>query len=594
MKAEHRTIIGSFIAGVATWVIDAIQHYSQSPSTPFLEIMFPRVSEPEFLRRIVLLLCFIVFGILISALVARHERAENALMMEQERLRVTLRSIGDAVIATDVEGKVQLVNRVAEALTGWSQEEALGRPLADIFQIISEKTRERCEDPVHRVLREGKVVGLANGTVLVARDGTERVIADSAAPITGKDNNILGVVLVFRDITMEKKMTEELQRAQRLESIGLLAGGLAHDFNNLLTAIWSNITLAKSLTVPGAELYRRLIEAESATSRAQNLTTQLLAFSKRNKPVRKPISMAQLLNDVTCFALSGSNVCCKLQVADDLWAVEADEGQIHQVISNLIINADQAMPEGGTVRVCAENVAVGSGEGLPLPAGKYVRITVQDEGVGIPQEHLSKIFDPYFTTKQKGSGLGLAIGYRIVSQHGGIIDVESQVGAGSTFRVYLPACEKQPQSKPQVTASPPQGKGRIILVDDEDLILEAAGDMLRGLGYEVQTVRDGAAAVELYKQGLDAGRPFDAVIMDLTIPGGMGGREAIIKLIELDPEVTAIVSSGYGNDPAITEYEKYGFSGVVAKPYNIHQLATTLHEVLERKQARMMQSQEVA
>lgn len=510
-----------------------------------------------------------------------RKEAEAALAAEKDRLAVTLRSIGDGVICTDAAGNVVLMNRVAEELTGWREEEAIGKPLTEVFHIINEKTRKRCDNPVEKVLETGGVVGLANHTVLVSRDGTERILADSGAPIRGKDGEIIGVVLVFRDVTERRKMEEELQRVEKLESIGILAGGIAHDFNNILMGILGNISLAKMDAKPEDKVFERLTEVERASLRAKDLAQQLLTFSRGGAPIKKTASVAELLKDSVTFALRGSNVRCEFSLPDDLWPVEVDEAQINQVINNLIINAEQAMPEGGIINVRAENMVVGTEQGLPLKEGRYVKIAIEDQGIGILKEHLPRIFDPYFTTKQKGSGLGLATSYSIIKRHDGYITVESQLGVGTTIYIYLPASEKPISKSEGKEEKLNLGQGKVLLMDDEEIVRKVAGKMLEHLGYEVEFAKDGAEAIELYKKAKESGEPFDAVIMDLTIPGGMGGKEAIQRLLEIDPQVKAIVSSGYSNDPIMSNFIEYGFSGVVVKPYKIEDLSKTLHEIMK-------------
>jgi CheY-like chemotaxis protein len=318
--------------------------------------------------------------------------------------------------------------------------------------------------------------------------------------------------------------------------------------------------------------------------RAKDLTQQLLTFSKGGIPIKKTISLAEILKDTATFTLSGSSVECKLAIKEDLWPVEADVGQISQVIHNLIINADQAMPEGGIIGVNAENFIVRIDTTLPLQKGNYVKISIKDQGIGIPKEYLSKIFDPYFSTKQKGSGLGLTVAYSIIKNHEGYITVDSEMGAGTTFSIYLPASTKQIQIEKIKEIKPIFGKGKILVMDDEEIIRDALGEILTTLEYQVNFAKNGEEAIALYKQAKEVNEPFDAVIMDLTIRGGMGGKEAIKKLLEIDSSVKAIVSSGYSTDPVMADYQNYGFSGVVAKPYNIQELSKTLHKIISNEE----------
>ncbi len=508
----------------------------------------------------------------------KHEM-ERRLKESQQWLTTTLKSIGDAVIATDINGCVIFMNPIAESLTGWKQKEASGKHLKKIFNIINEKTGKQVDDPVTRVLREGIVVGLANHTLLISKDGTRRSIDDSGAPIKDENGKIIGVVLVFRDVSEKRRIEQELMKADKLNSLGILAGGIAHDFNNILTAILGNIILAKEFTRPGEKIYERLIEAEKASLRAKDLAQQLLTFSSGGAPIKKTMFISELLKESALFALSGSNVQCEFSISNNLWAVEIDEGQINQAINNLIINAIQSMPEGGRIKLTAENVTVSEGE----KKGRYVKISIVDQGIGIPKEHLPKIFEPYFTTKQKGSGLGLAIVYSIIKKHDGYIEVETELGVGTTFKVYLPASLKNVFMRKGLKEKIQTGKGKILVMDDEELVRKVVGEMLVFLGYEVEFAKEGIEAIELYKKAKAQGQPFDAIIMDLTIPIGMGGKETINKLLEIDPTVKAIVSSGYSTDPVMTEFTKYGFKGFIIKPFKIKELGEVLYRVIMEK-----------
>ncbi len=509
--------------------------------------------------------------------IKNREKAEYHEASERERLAVTLRSIGDSVITTDREGKVVLFNRQSEKLTGYTLGEARGRRFEQIFHIIDEKSRKRCDNPVEKVIKTGSIVGLANNTLLIARDGRELVITNSGAPIRDRESNITGVVLVFHDVTEQRKREEELFKTHKLESVGILAGGIAHDFNNILTAILGNITLAKMSLDPDDESFKRLSEAEKASIRAQSLTQQLLAFSKGGASVKKTAAIKGLIVDTATFALRGSNMSCDISIPDNLWSVEVDEGQISQVIHNLIINADNATPNGGTITVEAGNLDEGAS---PLTGCKCVMITIKDHGVGIPEEHLQRIFDPYFSTKQKGSGLGLASCYSIIKNHNGHIAVDSKVSAGTTFTIYVPASQNKVLEKEQSKEVTIAGKGRVLLMDDEASIRELAGEILTHFGYEVSFAEDGREAIELYKKAEERGESFDIVVLDLTVPGGLGGRDTIMELKEIAPELKAIVSSGYSDSHIMSDYKKYGFRGVIAKPYTVDEFGRVVAKVI--------------
>jgi signal transduction histidine kinase/CheY-like chemotaxis protein len=424
----------------------------------------------------------------------------------------------------------------------------------------------------------------------VTRDGEERFIDDSGAPIFDHKSEIIGVVLVFRDITKERRLEEELQKARMIESTGVLAGGIAHDFNNILTVISGNISLAKILSTD-QKIVDRLSGAEKACLRAKNLTQQLITFAKGGAPIKKTASIADFFKESVKFVLHGSNVKCEFSMSDDLKCSEIDEGQISQVINNLIINADQSMPNGGTIKVEAENIDIGPGDGLPLQNGEYIKIAIRDTGSGIPAADLPKIFDPYFSTKEQGKGLGLASCYSIVNSHDGLIAVDSQEGAGTTFFIYLPASDLKPEKPTAEPTTAATGTGRILVMDDETQIRRLLGKMLDYLGYEVETVADGEAAIDLFKRAREINQPFDAVILDLTIPGGMGGKETVNRLLEIDPQIKTIVSSGYSSDPIMGDYRKYGFSGVVVKPYEITDIASALQKLLGNNQQTKQQAE---
>lgn len=504
---------------------------------------------------------------------------EERLAEEKERLAVTLASIADGVIATDTRGNVVLINSLAARDTGWPELDAIGQSLRTVLRLIHTQSRDPIDDPAERVLREDRVIDLANQIVLVARNGEEHPVVLSAAPIRDRGKKPIGTVIVFRDISERLRWEEEILRTQKLESVGVLAGGIAHDFNNILTAITGNITIARMMMEEEDPIQERLAEAEEATLRARQITRQLITFSKGGAPVKQTAKIGELIRETTEFVLRGTKSRPEISIASDLHPVDVDEGQISQVIQNLVINGDQAMPEGGVISVTAENVDLAHAL-WGLAPGRCIRITIRDQGTGISRENLSKIFDPYFTTKKTGNGLGLASTLSIIKRHGGALDVESEVGTGTAFSIYLPASEKAPVTEKEVESSRITGTGRILLMDDDEGILQVIPELLRKYGFSVEVTRDGAEMVARYREAMNAGIPFDVVIADLTVPGGMGGKEAVAEIREFSPGISAIASSGYSNDPVMAEHTAFGFTDVLPKPYRIEDLARLIARVI--------------
>lgn len=511
----------------------------------------------------------------------RH-KLESEIKKSKEWMTTVLRSIGDGVIATDAQGQITFMNPVAEALTGWQQEEALGQDHEELFKILDAETLHPNPSPINKVLQEEKTVQLTTNNLLLDKNGMALDISHSAAPIWDESGKISGVVLVFRDYREYRKLEAERTQTSKLASLSILAGGIAHDFNNLLTAIMGNIAIAALHAEVQNLVIERLSQAEKACLRAQGLIQQLRTYSVGGIPQKKTVSIAEILNEATSFVLKSSNVRREAHIPAELWEVAADKGQISQVINNMLFNADEAMPQGGIVKVCAENILVDADSSLNLAEGRYVRIAIKDRGTGIPKDHLDKIFDPYFTTKKGGNGLGLAMAYSIIKSYEGCITVESEPGSGTTFFIYLPASSEKKLTHAKEKESLLIGRGKILLMDDEEMILETSGAMLQRLGYEVEFAKDGHEAVELYKVAQSSGKPFNAVILDLTIPGSMGGKETILRLKAIDPNVKSIVSSGYAHDSAMSDCEKYGFQGVLPKPYRMRELGEAMHDLLTK------------
>ncbi|MBN1982418.1 MAG: PAS domain S-box protein [Chitinivibrionales bacterium] len=511
--------------------------------------------------------------------ITERKQSERLLFTEKERLAVTLRSIGDGVIATDRDKRIVVMNRVAEELTGWSQNDACGKPLTTVFTIFSEITRIPIENPIDKVLLMSETIELANHTILVSATGVERVITDSAAPILDDTGSTIGVVLVFRDMTEKQHLIQAAQKSQKLESLGILAGGIAHDFNNLLGGIYGYIDVALG-EVGNDGISPLLKKALLTIDRARGLTQQLLTFAKGGAPIRKIDSLTPFIQETVTFTLSGSNVSCDFLIAEDLWKCEYDRSQIAQVIENVVINAVQAMPLGGNIIVSASNVVTAAKKELSLKPGTYIKISIKDCGIGIPKEILHQIFDPFFTTKTKGHGLGLALCYSIVRRHNGAIDVESEPGKGSTFHLYLPASINAETGESSASSSghnePFRGSGKILVMDDEGVIRDSLFHMLESIGYTAVLCSNGSEALALVEQTENIESPFVAYILDLTVPGGRGGIEIARALRTKKIQVPIIVASGYANDPVMAQPREYGFTDSIRKPFCKSELVALL------------------
>ncbi|MBC7961494.1 MAG: PAS domain S-box protein [Steroidobacteraceae bacterium] len=505
----------------------------------------------------------------ISRDISDRKRMEDALRESEERFRTLCDSAPIGIFLSDSEGNNIYCNPRWEEITGMSAAEGRG-------QGWSKAIHPDDLEEIGKIWLEAFSTGrlFSHEHRQLTPQGQTIWVRALATPVKNPDGTISGHVGTLEDITELRQARQELLKAQKLESLGVLAGGIAHDFNNILTAILGNVSLARLQLHDHEKVTKRLEGAELATIRATDLAQQLLTFARGGEPVKKIIDARGLLREAADFALHGSNVRCEFALADDLWPVEADEGQLVQVMHNLVLNAVQAMPEGGTVTISADNA------GTSQEGKRSVRISVADSGTGISEQHLQRIFDPYFTTKQQGSGLGLATCYSIVRRHGGEIGVASILGEGSTFTISVPASDLETASKSDSQKTLIHGSSRVLVMDDEEIIREMAKVMLGELGYTVECVENGSRAVELYLERKEQGSPFSVVILDLTIPGGAGGREVIASLLKLDQNVKAIVSSGYSSDPVMANYRQYGFSAVLKKPYGAQEMSNALRELL--------------
>lgn len=499
---------------------------------------------------------------------------EQALHESGRRLRSVFETVGLATIILDKHANVVFINDFLLKMTGWERSEVLGKNWIDTF--IPDELKHISQE-AFVFFMTGEEKNTSYEREILAKNGDRRLVRWNVTYLRDKDGKVEGTASIGEDITELRRAREEMQKAQRLESLGVLAGGIAHDFNNILTALVGNISLARIKLEGQDDVAKYLENAEAASFRAKGLTHQLLTFGRGSEPIKKVVKINILLKEAAGFSTHGSSVECKFALPDDLWLVEGDEGQLSQVFQNLIINAVQAMPSGGTITVSAANI------GSATFRTRAVKVSIRDEGVGMSSEILPKIFDPYFSTKPTGNGLGLAASYSIIKNHGGNISVASEKGTGSTFTITVPAADPDRLAELEIQSEVLKGHGRILVLDDDQIICTLAGSMLAELGYSVECVGVGEEVVPLYQKRKAEGIPFAAVIMDITIPGSIGGKEVIPLLQQVDPEVKAIVSSGYATDPVMANYRTYGFSAILAKPYMVHEMSKVLHDLLEPK-----------
>lgn len=500
-------------------------------------------------------------------------KMQDAIKDSERKYRTLVENANEAIVIAQ-DGFIKYANPKALEMLGYSEEFVKSRPFVEFIhpddrEMVFSRYQKRISGEATYPIYSFRIIDKDGNTKWGEINGVR--IEWEGRPAT------LNFII---DVTKRKLAEEEVRKLEKLRSIGILAGGIAHDFNNILTGILGNISLARASLDPDSKANERLRQAERACLQAKKLTHQLLTFSRGGDPVVKVTTIYDLVRDCTEFVLAGSKVNYELSIPEDIWPVMIDEEQIGQVINNVVLNAKESMPDGGTIYIWATNEEIPEDNPFSIMPGNYVKISIKDHGIGIPKEHIQRIFDPYFTTKPGGNGLGLTIAYSIVVKHKGHISVESIPGEGTTFHVYLPAAKEESPVRDREELSIKPGKGRVLVMDDEELIRDLANEILHMLGYEVSTAREGNEAVELYKQAKEFGNDFDAVIMDLTVPAGLGGREAVSKILEIDPNAKVIVSSGYSNDPTMSEYSKYGFKDVIKKPYNIEELSRVLSKVI--------------
>lgn len=492
-----------------------------------------------------------------------RERILDELSRANENLEMTLKSITDGVISVDQDDVIVLMNRAAEELIGVGRRYAVGKKIRDVIPLPDSDWND------YRTLRQGG----PSRVVLKTSSGQAWQMEYNFVTLTNEKGELMGKMFTFHDISEKARAEIAEANAGRLEAIGTLAGGIAHDFNNVMTSMMGELYLLRSeIDNSEGSMQRsreRINDMEMAMDRAKFVAQGLLSLAKGGAPIQKPTNLRELLDDTSRLAFTGSSITWSLDCPDDIWAVNIDQGQMNRAFLNILFNAQEASRERGSVEIVVRNVHSRPGPGSD---GKYVKVEFIDHGVGIPPEVLPRIFDPYFTTKPTGTGLGMTVTFTTIKRHGGTIEVESEVNKGTRISVYLPATDTKVENEHHLD-EPMTGRGRILIMDDEDFILQVSSDILEGLGYRVDTANDGEEALRKYQEAMRSGERFDVVIMDLTVPGGMGGREAIGHLLKMDPDARAIVSSGYCNDPVMAQYKDFGFVGVVPKPYRIEELS---------------------
>ncbi len=513
--------------------------------------------------------------------VEERDKAEQKLRESEENLRITLDSIGDAVITTDRDGMITGLNPVASQLTGWSADEARGKGLREVFKVVDPDTLQPVPSPVDTVVESGKIVGLSNHTVLLTRSGDQRQIADSGAPIRDRNGRIVGVVLVFRDVTEQHILEEQLAHSRRMDSVGQLAGGIAHDFNNMLGGI---IGAAEILHEQISEEDRVMTQLILDTSeRAAELTGKLLSFSRKGKLLSRPLDIHQVLQDTITLLQPGINR--KVQLETQFNAVTTqligDPNQLQNAFMNLGLNARDAMPDGGKLIVATENTKLDKAycetSSFPLTPGAYVNVTVEDTGTGMDSATMKRIFEPFFTTKEigKGTGLGLAAVYGTIRDHHGAIHVYSELGRGTKFHVYLPISEELVSDDDTPVNDIRRGSGCVLVVDDEEVIRTTARKILVELGYDVLMAADGEEALEVYQEHRDR---ITVVLLDIVMPK-MGGEACFRAIRLMDQDAKVILTSGFADDTVVNKLWAEGIGGFLKKPYRLTDLSQTLSSV---------------
>jgi nitrogen-specific signal transduction histidine kinase/ActR/RegA family two-component response regulator len=577
------------LAGLVILIIDSLIEYTMTNNSQnFLEILILDVPEHELFMRFQIILIIFILGFTISFLFDKHLKSQEKINNLNELSATTLRSIGDAVITLNINKEITFMNKMALLLLKETINEVIGKKINEVFALIEVDTGKSFIDFFDKVLRNGEIIYIKQGLKLTTKKGINLDVADSCAPIYNFESNIVGIVIVLQDITDQLIIEKEAAKSHQLESLGVLAGGIAHDFNNILMGIIGNLDLAnliieekENLSNEDQKIKAILLDALDNSQRATDLTAQLLTFSKGGAPIKKTIEIGKNLEKVANFILSGQSSKAIVEIQRDLWPIVADKGQLNQVIQNIVLNAAQSMPNGGIVKIKAENHAIEESKSFPLQGGKYVKISISDEGVGIPNKNKEKLFNPYYTTKKTGSGLGLTISFSIIKNHGGYIDFDSTEGIGTTFYIYFPVSNEIIINQEQISGIK-KGFGKILIMDDDLIVQETYGEMMGYLGYQFDLVQSGEQALEMYRQNLKS-EPYDLVILDNIISGGMGGKETLKQLKKIDRNIQSIIASGFSNDEILLKFSEFGFREVLIKPFTTRELGMKIDKVLNLK-----------
>jgi PAS domain S-box-containing protein len=497
--------------------------------------------------------------------------------LSELQLSMALGTLHDGLVMCDESGTISFANKSAEKLLGLQKGTGKGQQISGSYVTLYESGRVPCENACLKVLKTHRALQNKRLLICIACDGKEHLVLESAAPLFDNERRFCGVLLIIREVT---DIVDEIRVPDKMESFKTLAGGMANDFNNLLTVITNSLFMARLDMKAGSEKYQLLLNAEKAAVQANVLTNQLLSLAGGGRPVMTEVDMRKIITDAAGFMVTDNTIEYQIQCDDDLTLVLADRGMIDQAVGNVLKNAVQALPDGGEIRVHAGNIDVDSSMPLPLIDGEYVCVSIWDSGKGISHENKARVFDPFFTTRSDGRGLGLSLAYAAVRQHGGHIKVDSETN-GTTVSIYLPRLKRTGAETPKKGS----GRGRVLFMDDEDLVRRSAERILNYLGFDVLVVKNGDNAVDAYKKALDAGQPFDIVLLDFIVSQGRGGKDIVKDILALDSDACVAISTGYVSDPIVVDYRKYGFKAAITKPYDIAELNAMLSQLTRKKPA---------